>query len=128
MFTTGPDGERSCAVGSTGGGVSLDEPPHAVSDVTRREVTSTAVTRCSNEGIFTDVAFDESTRVELPWRSGLQAIIGDLVDDDVHRGRADVGHAQEVVADARLYGSRDLRDDRAPLDDVTHVANPTVGT
>jgi glutamine synthetase len=45
------------------------------------EVTDTPVSNAGNGYPDAAVAFDESTRVELPWRSGLQAIIGDLVDD-----------------------------------------------
>lgn len=46
------------------------------------EVTDTPTSNAQNGYPDAALAFDESTRVELPWREGIQAIIGDLVDDE----------------------------------------------
>jgi glutamine synthetase len=62
-----------------GGGARFCTIIHGLSVID--EVTDTPVSNAGNGYPDAAIAFDESTRVELPWRAGLEAIIGDLVDD-----------------------------------------------
>ena len=67
------------------------------------EVTDTRASNQGNGYPDAPVVLDESTRIDLPWRDGAQAVIGDLVDEDGQpvpaSARGHVARLQERFAD-----------------------------
>jgi glutamine synthetase len=77
-YDLGLRGKLVAADKLAGGGVTFCTIVHGLS--LTDDVTDTPTSNAANGYPDAPVLVDESTRVELPWRGGAEAVIGDLVD------------------------------------------------